>query len=90
MSLARDELHTLDDMVDRCTDDKKLADDVHEEDVVANRLPKTPAERTTAIEAARLADPGYPLRSFRAFVFIMQVLVVCCCGGDSGLDATSE
>jgi hypothetical protein len=39
---------------------------------------------------AQAADPGLRWSSMRSMQFWGMVLVICCCGGDTGLDATSE
>lgn len=51
---------------------------------------KTSDEKQAQLKAAQAADPGLHWASMRALSFLGMLLVVCCCGGDTGLDATSE
>lgn len=51
---------------------------------------RTSDEKQAQLKAAQAADPGFHWASMRALQFLGMILVVCCCGGDTGLDATSE
>jgi hypothetical protein len=76
--------------------DKKYAQDVREEyktttpehersySDVAPRPRRTTEEKRADLVAAQLVDPGMEVFSWRAFKFVLMVLVVCLCGGDSG------
>ncbi|KAI5454184.1 hypothetical protein NCC49_004249 [Naganishia albida] len=85
-------------------DEKKLAFD-HVEDAkalqrsdsdeaahdlyTAVRPRKTSEEKQAQLKLAQAADPGFHWASMRALQFLGMILVVCCCGGDTGLDATT-
>ncbi|ORY30407.1 general substrate transporter [Naematelia encephala] len=45
-------------------------------------------DRATALQLAQKADPGLRLGSWRQFVFVCYVLVICMCSGDNGFDGT--
>ncbi|KAJ9100060.1 hypothetical protein QFC20_005584 [Naganishia adeliensis] len=49
---------------------------------------RTSDEKQAQLKAAQAADPGLHWASMRALSFLGMILVVCCCGGDTGLDAT--
>lgn len=66
------------------------SDDVNHELQHGMRPRKTSDEKQAILKAAQLADPGFHWLSMRGFWFACMILVVCCCGGDTGLDATSE
>lgn len=51
---------------------------------------RTTEEKQAMLKIAQAADPGLRWSSMRSMQFWGMVLVICCCGGDTGLDATSE
>jgi hypothetical protein len=65
--------------------------DVARHDLYSTVRPRrTTEEKQAQLKAAQAADPGFHWRSMRALQFLGMILVICCCGGDTGLDATSE
>ena len=44
----------------------------------------TAEDRATALKLAIEADPGIPPVSLRYFKFVLMMLAICLCGGDSG------
>jgi len=50
--------------------------------------PKSPEERQAALKEALAVDPGVSPWSIRAWYFYFVVLIVFCCSGDNGYDAT--
>jgi hypothetical protein len=51
---------------------------------------RTTEEKQAMLKIAQAEDPGLHWSSMRSMQFWGMVLVICCCGGDTGLDATSE
>lgn len=66
------------------------SEDINHELQHGVRPRKTSEEKQAALKAAQVADPGFKWATMRGFWFACMILVVCCCGGDTGLDATSE
>ena len=48
----------------------------------------TAEDRATALRLAMDADPGIPAASLRYVKFVLMMLAICLCGGDSGFDGT--
>mgnify|MGYP006950213399 CR=1 FL=1 len=66
------------------------SEDVNHELQHGIRPRRTSDEKQAILKAAQMADPGFHWLSMRGFWFACMILVVCCCGGDTGLDATSK
>lgn len=65
------------------------SDDPNHELYSSVRPRRTSDEKQALLKAAQAADPGFHWASMRAVWFLGMILVVCCCGGDTGLDATT-
>lgn len=78
--------HVEDAKVLQRSDSDEAAHDLY----TAVRPRKTSEEKQAQLKLAQAADPGFHWASMRALQFLGMILVVCCCGGDTGLDATSE
>lgn len=61
----------------------------HKVEAEHDELPRNFAEeRALALRAARAADPGPAVTTFRFWQYITIVVIACCASGDGGFDGT--